>query len=328
MQLCRSAPSSSSRVGPVVPTGVVVSDDDRRQGRDLDSVVLAEILSSGGDDRTTLALSRLVLGDSDVVEHTVARDRSGAIVGIIAVRLAGRVSSSWLRSVLSRAASSLAGWLALEVMWPPQSLIQSIDEPALAHESGIVLVANNALARLLGRDTNEVIGMPVSRIKQRLTLVRTCSLVVGGRARQALIFEGNKPREEYTSLVSCLERVLATRYPYLRQTTRVSVERRDPSLVAASVADVSDVVDLALLDMTALFANAAPGNHVRCGIYREDAFLVLELVSTGSICHGPDIEHLGAVVCASRVGALGGMFYVDASRCDTRVIRISLPVPK
>src|SRR4029079_3265229 len=44
--------------GPGVPTGVVVTDDDRRQGRELDSVVLAEILSSGGDDRTTHALSR------------------------------------------------------------------------------------------------------------------------------------------------------------------------------------------------------------------------------------------------------------------------------
>lgn len=314
--------------GPGVPTGVIVADADRRHGRELDSVVLAEILASAGDDRTTLALTRLVLGDSDVVEHAVARDRSGAIMGVIAVRIAGRVSSSWLRSVLSRAASSLAGWLALDVAWTPQSLIEAIDEPALAHERGIVLVANKALARMLGRDTTDVIGMPVSRIKHRLTAVRTCSLVVGGRARPALIFEATKRRQDETSLLACLERVLATRYPYLRQTTRVSIERADRSLVAASASNVADLLDIALLDTTAMFGNAAPANHVRCSIYRHDAFLVLELVATGSICGGPDIEHLGSVICASRARALGGLFHVDTSCSDTRVLRISLPVAK
>lgn len=330
-QVRASAPVAAVLVvarGPGVPTGVVVADGDRRQGRELDGVVLAEILAAGGDDRITHALSRLVLGDSDVVEHTVARDNSGEIVGMIAVRVAGRVSSSWLRSVLSRAASCLAGWLALDVGWPPQSLVEAIDEPALAHESGIVLVANSSLARMLGRETTDVIGMPVSRIKQRITPVRSCSLVVGGRARPALIFEAPTPRQVHASLVACLERVLATRYPYLRQTTRVSIERGERSHVAASSSSVTDIIDIALLDMTAMFANSSPANHVRCTIHRDDTWLVLELVATGSICADPGIEHIGSVICASRAEALGGLFEIDTSCSDARVMRISLPVAK
>jgi hypothetical protein len=330
-QVRTSAPIAAVLVvarGPGVPTGVIVADGDRRHGRELDGVVLAEILSSAGDDRTTLALTRLVLGNSDVVEHAVARDRSGAVMGVIAVRIAGRVSTSWLRSVLARAANSLAGWLALDTSWPPQSLIEAIDEPALAHESGIVLVANSALARMLGRETTDVIGMPVSRIKQRLTLVRSCSLVVGGRARPALIFEAPATRPTHTSLLACLERVLATRYPFLRQTTRISIERGERALVNACESSVTDIIDIALLDMTAMFANAAPANHLRCSIYRDDASLVFELVATGSICAGPDIEHLGAVICASRVRTLGGHFYIDTSNAEARVVRIALPVAK
>lgn len=312
--------------GPGMPTGVVLSDGDRRFGRELDTVVLAEILAAAGDDRRTSALCRLVLGNRDVVEHTVARDRSGAVMGVIAVRIAGRVSPSWLRSVLARAANGLAGWLALDTSWPPQSLLEAIAEPALAQEGGFVLVANTALARILGRDPADVIGMPVSRVTRRLTQLRTCSLVVGGRPRMALIFEGAAAPPEETSLLASLERVLAQRYPFVRQTAHISIERRDDSIVAAGTDAVDAMIEIALLEMTAMFADASPANHVQCGVYRDESWIVFELVATGSICAGPDVEHLGAVICASRTRELGGLFYLDASRSDTRVMRISLPV--
>jgi hypothetical protein len=75
-----------------------------------------------------------------------------------------------------------------------------------------------------------------------------------------------------------------------------------------------------------MFTTSSSKNHLRCSIYRDDSFVVFELVASGELCAGADLEHVGAVICASRVRALGGLFYVDGSRSDTRVIRISLPV--
>ncbi|HEX5060295.1 MAG TPA: hypothetical protein VFV99_13095 [Kofleriaceae bacterium] len=328
-QVRASAPVNAVLVvarGTGMPTAVLV-DDTRRHSRELDNVVLAEILAAAGDDQMVLALARLFLGDCEDVEHTVARDRDGAITGVIAVRISGRVSSSWLRTVLARAANSLTGWLAVDVTWPPQSLLEAIDEPALAHEGGIVLVANQPLARMLGREPNEVIGMPVSRITRRLAVHRACSLVVGGRARPALLFDPPHAPPAGTSLLGCLERVLADRYTLLRRTTRVSIERRDQAEVAVPAPALEALVSIALLDATAMFVIPAQANHVKCWIYREDTmWVVLELIATGSLFHRPDTEHLGAVVCATRTRELGGQFLSDTSRHDARVIRIKLPV--
>jgi len=328
-QVRASAPVSAVLVvarGTGLPTAVLV-DDTCRHSRELDNVVLAEILAAAGDDQMVLALARLYLGDSDDLEHTVARDRDGVITGVIAVRVSGRVSSSWMRTVLARAANSLSGWIAIDMTWPPQSLLEAIDDPALAHEGGIVLVANHSLARMLGRAPNEVIGMPVSRITRRFAVHRACSLVVGGRARAALLFDPPIATPAGTSLLACLERVLADRYALLRRTTRVSIERRDHAEVAVPAAALEAVVTIALLDATAMFVTPARANQIKCWIYREDtAWVVFELIATGSLFHRPDTEHLGAVVCATRVRELGGEFLSDTSRLDTRVIRIKLPV--
>jgi hypothetical protein len=312
--------------GPGVPTGMLVSDDQQMQGRALDGVVLAELLAGAGDDRVTVALTHLLLGDSDVVEHTVARDSHGTVMGVIAVRTAGRVSSSWVRTALSRAGNSLAGWLAFENTWPPQTLLDALHEPALAHDAGIVLVANKALAHLLGRETHEVIGMPVSRITQRLATLRTCSLVVGGRPRSAIIFEGRRTVWVETSVLASLDRVLAERYSFLRTTTRISVDRRDGTTVAAPAHAVNDIVTVALLDATSVFATATTANHIRCGVFRDGPWIMFEVVTTGSLAHGPDVEHLGAVICAARARSLGGQFFLDASRSNQRVLRVALPV--
>jgi hypothetical protein len=312
--------------GPGVPTGVLVSEDPQLQSRELDGVVLAEILSGAHDDRVAVALTRLVLGDSDVVEHAVARDPAGNVVGVIAVRTASRVSSTWLRTVLARAANSIAAWLAFDVAWPPQTLLEAIEEPALAHDGGIVLVANTALAHALGREPSELIGMPAARIMQRLMPLRTCSLVVGGRPRNAIIFAERETPPVETSVLACLDRVIAERYALVRQTTRISVERRDGSTIMAHGPEVEELVTLALLDTVATFTTSSPANHVRCSVVREQPWVVLEMVATGTLANGPDLEHLGSVICASRVRALGGQFFLDSSRVETRVLRITLPI--
>lgn len=317
--------------GPGLPTGVVLGDADRRQEKGLDPVVLGEILANAHDDRVVLALVRLLLGDNDSVEHAVARDRDGAVMGVIAVRVRGRVSKSWLRVVLSRAANSLAGWQVVSPSWswPPQSLIEMIREPALAHECGMVIVANSALARMIGCIPDDVIGTPLSKITQRVQPVRQCSLVVGGRPRTALIFE-RRPMRVETKVIDAIERVLADHYPLMRHTLRVSLERREQVAAMVTASAVEEIVTLALLDVTAIFTATLPTNQVRINVYADDPWAVIELVATGSIATGAEseheIEHIGSVICAARTRAVGGQFLLDTSQPDTRVIRISLPV--
>lgn len=309
--------------GPGVSSGVVATEGDCR--RELDSVTLSQIVAAAGDDFATNALCRLVLGDHEVVDHTVARDRDGAVVGVIAVRYSGRIASVWMSTVLARAASSLAAWLSIEPGWQAKSLLDEIEEPALAHESGIILVANAPLARMLRRNTADLIGTRVLEILPRLQLVRSCSLVVGGITRAAMIFEKPQSRQ-WTSLLSTLERVLATRYPQLRRTAHVTIEDRDHAAIAAPPAALEELVTLALLDVTSTFANAAPTNHIRCRVYREGTMVALELIATGPMCGGPGSEHLGTVLCTNRARALGGVVESEASRSERRVLRISLPV--
>lgn len=325
-----SLPASAVLVvarGPGLPTGTLVGEADRKHEQGLDPVVLGEILANAHDDRVVIALLRLLLGDNDVVEHSIARDSDGAVMGVIAVRVRGRVSKSWLRVVLSRAANSLAGWLAVPPSWswPAQSLIELIREPALAHECGMVVVANTALARLIGCVPEDVIGTPLSKITQRLQPVRSCSLVVGGRPRTALIFERRPARVEtrLTEVVGC---VLAEHYPLVRQAVRVSLEQREPVVAMLSASAAHELVSLAVLDMTAIFTAAVPANHLRISVYAEGPWAVIELVATGSIAEGPEIEHLGSVICAARVRAAGGQFLLDAAMPGARLVRISLPV--
>lgn len=308
--------------GPGVSTGVVATD--RECGRELDPLLLSQILGSAGDDFATNARCRLVLGDHDVVDHTVARDRSGAIVGVIAVRYPGRISSVWLGTVLARAASSMAAWLAIESGWQARSLLDEIEEPALAHESGIILLANAPLARVLRKNTADLIGTRVLEILPRLQLSRSCSLVVGGTTRAAMIFEQPQARPS-TSLLGAFERVLATRYPHLRRTAHLTIEDRDHAAIAAPAAAVEELVSLALLDVTSTFANASAANHVRCRVVREGTSVILELIATGPMCGGPGSEQLGTVLCTTRARALGGDLVSETSRSERRVIRVSLP---
>jgi PAS domain-containing protein len=312
--------------GPGLPSGTLLGEHDRKQDAELDPVILAELLTNAHDDRVVSALIRLLLGDL-AIDHTVARDRNGTIVGVIALRTNKRISDAWLRMVLARAANMLAGWVATELAcaWPPQALIEAIKEPALAHDGGMVIVANTALARLLGREPNEVIGTPVARITQRLPLLWTCSLVVAGKPRTALIFSHRARRVE-TNLRDSVDIVLGDRYAFVRQTSRVSFDRREDVCVAVPQDAVEEIISLALLEMTAAFAKAIAANTIRISVYRDEASVVLELVATGALAHCPDAEHLGSIICASRVRSVGGYFLLDVSRPETRVIRISLPV--
>jgi hypothetical protein len=313
--------------GPGLPTGVLLGDREREQPAELDPVILGEILANAHDDCISAALLTLLLGDAQPIGHTVARDQHGTIMAVVAVRTSKRVTSAWLGNVLTRAANSLAGWLAVEATWswPPQALLDALHEPALAHDGGMVIVANSALARLLGREPNDVVGMPVSRVVQRLPALRSCSLVVGGRPRPALIFDRRIGRLE-ANLRDAVEVVLAKQYAFLRQTSRVLFDHREPVVAVAAPKAVEELVSLALLEMTTIFAKPIPGNQVRIGVYREDKAAVIELVATGALAHGADIEHLGAIICASRARSMGGHFAVEVSRPDARAIRISLPV--
>lgn len=308
--------------GPGVATGVVATEGESR--RELDAVLLAQILDSAGDDFATNALCRIVLGDHDVVDHTVARDARGAIAGVIAVLHSGRIARGWTSTVLARAASSLAAWLAIEPGWESESILDAIEEPALAHESGIILVANAPLARAVGRTVADLIGTRVLDILPDLPLVRSCSLVIGGVTRAAMIFE-TPPSPPSTSIPAALERVLATRYPQLRRSANLTIEEREHAPVAAPAGALEDLVSLALLDVTSTFRRAAPTNHIRCRVDRDGASVVLELIATGPMCTGPGSEHLGTVLCTSRAAALGGSLVSEARRSEHRVLRISLP---
>jgi hypothetical protein len=229
--------------------------------------------------------------------------------------------------VLARAANMLAGWVATELAWswPPQALIEAIKEPALAHDGGMVIVANTALARLLGREPNDVIGTPVARITQRLAPLRTCSLVVAGTPRTALIFS-SRPHSVQTNLRDAVDIVLAGQYAFVRQTSRVSFDRREDVTVAVAQNVVEEIIALALLEMTAAFAKAIATNAIRISVFRDESSVVLELVATGMLAHCPEVEHLGSIICASRVRSAGGYFLLDVSRPDTRLMRISVPV--
>jgi hypothetical protein len=189
----------------------------------------------------------------------------------------------------------------------------------------MVVVANTALARLIGCVPDDVIGTPLAKITQRLQPVRSCSLVVGGRPRTALIFERRPARIE-TRVAEAVDCVLAEHYPLVRQTLRVSFEQREQVVAMLSPAAIQELVTLAMLDMTAIFTAPMPANHLRISVLADGSWAVIELAATGAIADGPDIEHLGAIICAARVRAAGGQFAVDASRPGTRVVRISLPV--
>lgn len=304
-------------------TGVVATGAEC--GHDLDRFVLAQILDSANDDFATSARCRLVLGDHDLVEHTVARDRSGAVVGVIAARYRGRIASAWMGTVLARAAGSLAAWLAIEPGWESTSLLDEIEEPALAHDAGIILAANAPLARMLHCTTAGLIGTRVLEILPRLRLIRSCSLVLGGITRAAMIFE-RPPSRPCSSLLAAFERVLATRYAHLRRTAHLTIEDRDHAAVVAPPAALEELASLALLDVSSTFSNASARNHVRCRVFREGTSVVLELIATGPMSGGPGSEHLGSVLCTTRARALGGDFVSEASRSERRVLRASLPV--
>jgi hypothetical protein len=189
----------------------------------------------------------------------------------------------------------------------------------------MVVVANTALARMIGCVPDDVIGTPLTKITQRLQPIRQCSLVVGGRPRTALIFERRPTRIE-TRVPEAIDTVLAEQYPLVRQTARVSFERREPIAAMVSSSALHELLSLAVLDMTAIFTTTTPVNHLRINVYAEEPWAVVELVASGAIAHGPDIEHVGSIICAARVRAAGGQFMVDGSRSDMRVLRISLPV--
>jgi hypothetical protein len=231
-----------------------------------------------------------------------------------------------LRLVLSRAADSLAGWISTETPWPPQALLEAIDEPVIVHDAGFVLVANSAAARLLGRSITDVAGMPVSRITKRFGTARCCSLVVGGRPRIALVLEGLSHASTETCMLDVVDRVVAERYAFLRQTARLAIEKRSRAIALAAPAAAEQLVTLALLDMAAAFVAPSPTNLITIGVEQTSTTVTVELVATGSIASARSMDYLGAVICASHTRRCGGELTLDTSQFDRRVLRLSLPV--
>ncbi|HEX5057922.1 MAG TPA: hypothetical protein VFV99_01125 [Kofleriaceae bacterium] len=312
--------------GPGLPTGVLLGETDRKQSPELDRVVLAELLTNAHDDKVVLALARLLFGDNQPIEHMVSRDRDGVIVGVVAVRRNGP-SSTWGTGVLASTANSLAGWLSTPTAagLPPHALAEALEEPVIAHEGGVVIVANRAVAKLLACEPSDLIGAPITRVTQRLSTSRTSCLVVGGVPRTALVFD-RPPSRILTNVRATVESVLARHYPLVRQTACVAFDRREDvtALVAATAAD--ELVTLALLEMSAIFGTSMPENQLRISVYRKKPWAVIELVASGKIAPAPDVEHVGSLVCAARTRTAGGQFMLDASQPNARTLRISLPV--
>lgn len=325
-ELVRAAASVESVLvvarGPLLPTGVLVGAD---AGRSLDPSVLAGLLTSAHDDRLALERCRLILGETDTTELAVARDRTGAICGIIAARVRERIPSSWLHLVLARAADSLAGWISTETPWPPQALLEAIEEPVIVHEAGFVLAANTAAARLIGRSLGDIAGMPISRITHRFTPLRGCSLVLGGRLRSALILDGLSQRTTETCVLDVVDRVIASRYAFLRQTARLAIEKRDRTIARAAASAVEQLVTLGLLDTASVFVAPSPANLISISVEQMGSNVVIEFVATGSIVSARGMDYLGTVICASHARRFGGVHSVDTSHFDRRVLRISLP---
>jgi hypothetical protein len=281
-------------------------------------------LSVASDDRNVSRVATLILGPG-CIEHAVARDRHGDVVGVVAVLLEKSVTRNWLRVMLTRAADTLASWCSSAPPSPTQALLDGISEPMLVHDRGIVLVANAALANALDMAQHDIPGMPVGRITQRLETACACSISIGNRAHPALIFVGRHVHGRVAP-IEVVDRVVAQRYPFIRHDGTVALHRTITGEVDASSDAVEEIVTLALLDAHASFSTMATANHIDVNVRREGPWFIVEIVAAGELVPKPDAEHIGAVVCAARTRALGGQYLLDSAHPGRRVIRVSLPV--
>lgn len=307
--------------GSGLPTGIELGSVTA----DLDPVLLAEILLLGNDDHAVAAAAQLVLGGDDPIEHAVARLADGSVCAVIAVRLAGRVATAWLRAVLSRAADALAAWLSPEPPHIPSSVLDAIDAPVVVHDSSTVLLANQALADMLGRDPIDVPGIPVRRITHRFSVARTCSLNVGGAPRCAVILDpgGQVSR---TPLAACVERVIARHYSLIRRTARLAISSEDDLVLPIPASAIEEIATAALLDAAAAFSGPSSSNRITIRSYRHEKRAALEVMAAGDLLREVEHEPIGTAVCVARVNRVGGSCLIDTSNRDRRMVRALLPV--
>ena len=310
--------------GHGLPRAILVNEIGLTR-RDLDPVVLAQLLVDGHDDRTLNETARLVLGDVDHIEHLVAHDATGDIAGVVAVVLRDRAPAAWLRSVLSRIAATLAAWGSVDAPSAANALLAAIPSPVVVHDVGTVLAANGAVCDILDCDPLDMIGRRVARVLSRVPMLQTGALVIGGRIRAALILQDLEVRTE-VSVAAIARRVVATHYASLRACSQVAIEAIDACFVAAPESSLETVVTLAVLDAAACFERAAKRNILIVRVLREMDAVVIEVIASGALAPGRlDHMHLGAAVCANQVARLGGRIEVDVHEIDRRMTKVLLP---
>ena len=312
--------------GPNVPTGALVRDDDTACACELDPILLAEILAAADDDVACAAAVRLVLDPNAGIEHWVGRASDGRVESVVAVAIGSRVERRWLRAVLARAADSVAAWLAAAPPSPMVALLAATTEPTVVHEGGLVILANPAAARLFGRDADELVGVPVARLTRGFPIVRACWLPVGNHPRDALVLAASRPAGTECSLTAIVDAVVARHYPLVRNIAQLSIDRGEDGMVGASPARVDELVELALLDATAILTDWSRRNRIHISVACDGQHAVLEISVTGVLGARTDPEHFGVATCAARTRSIGGAFTIDTSDPERRVVKIALPV--
>jgi PAS domain-containing protein len=309
-----------------------------------------------GDDLLDDAIAE-ALGPMASVEHAAVFRTDGARVGLVVVgHRDRRLSRNRAQAALARGSAAVAGWISSpdDVRLPVQALVDAIAEATLVHDAGVIVMANQPAARLLGLERPEIaIGRQLSHYLAATTMpsasrrclrvrgvdetkwieLREMPLLVGGRVRRAAILRELPPPERAASLPRValgplLELTVATLYPVLRQTGRVTMELCPRSRVVGESKAIRDLATLALLEVAStLDPGHAPDNQIHVSIHDDGHEVVFEVSargqSAGEMTVG--VEPLGVVACRNLAIAVGARLESDSSLLGRHMIVIRLP---
>jgi PAS domain-containing protein len=299
------------------------------------ALVLTEVDLGGGrlrralgcaSDHDALAAELKGLGPSTNVEHAVGHDRSGAVVGIVAVfpGVAAAIPRERTLGILARAAAGIAGWSTAPQRGPARALLDAIDDPALVHRDGVVVLVNPALADMLGATPEQLIGQPVTELAPRLPPhPRAPRLFPAGEPSQVLLYRGGALRAR---VAECVARAIAGVYPTVRPWTKIINAASSDATVTCAEAALVELVTLAALDVATGLHGGGAVNRLRISTVERDRDVVIEIEATGPMVHlSNPADHLAAAACARRVAMLGGALELEAGVRDRRVLRLVLP---
>jgi PAS domain-containing protein len=314
------------------------------------------VAGAHGDDLLDEAIAA-ALGPMASLEHAAVFRTDGARVGLVAVGHRDRkMSRTRAQAALVRGAAAVAGWIGSpdDVRLPVQALVEAIADATLVHDAGVIVMANAAAGRLLGLERPEIaIGRQLShylaaststpaahrclRIRREGEPVwielREMPLLVGGRVRRAAILRELPPPERArplprVALGPLLELTVATLYPVLRQTGRVTMELCPRSRVIGDAKAIRDLASLALLEVAStLDPGHAPDNQLHVSIHDDGHEIVFEVSARGKAAGELAVgaEPLGIVACRTLAAAVGARLECDTSLLGRHVIVIRLP---